>query len=85
MADLYIGAGALDRAVAVLIPALEETKDADLALRLVRASPERASSELAALLSDGIFTASSLADLGLPVTQSDVDVALRETFGEVFG
>lgn len=27
----------------------------------------------------------SLADLGLPVTTTDVDVALRQTFGEVFG
>ena len=26
----------------------------------------------------------SLVDLGLPVTLGDVDVALRETFGEVF-
>lgn len=27
----------------------------------------------------------SLVDLGLPVTMADVDVALRQTFGEVFG
>ncbi len=31
------------------------------------------------------FGVTSLADLGLPVTMNDVDVALRETFGEVFG
>jgi lipoyl(octanoyl) transferase len=27
----------------------------------------------------------SLVDLGLPVTLADLDVALRRTFGEVFG
>jgi lipoyl(octanoyl) transferase len=31
------------------------------------------------------YGVTSLADLGLPVTMNDVDVALRETFGEVFG
>jgi lipoyl(octanoyl) transferase len=31
------------------------------------------------------YGVTSLADLGLPVTLSDVDVALRETFAEVFG
>jgi len=31
------------------------------------------------------YGVTSLADLGLPVTMSDVDVALRETFADVFG
>jgi lipoyl(octanoyl) transferase len=31
------------------------------------------------------YGVTSLVDLGLPVTMADLDVALRETFGEVFG
>jgi len=31
------------------------------------------------------YGVTSLVDLGLPVTMTDLDVALRETFGEVFG
>lgn len=31
------------------------------------------------------YGVTSLADLGLPVTMSDVDVALREAFAEIFG
>jgi lipoyl(octanoyl) transferase len=31
------------------------------------------------------YGVTSLVDLGLPVTMTDLDVALRETFDEVFG
>jgi lipoyl(octanoyl) transferase len=31
------------------------------------------------------YGVTSLVDLGLPVTMTDLDVALQETFGEVFG
>ena len=31
------------------------------------------------------YGVTSLVDLGLPVTMNDVDVALRQTFEEVFG
>src|SRR3978361_1307577 len=34
---------------------------------------------------DPRYGVTSLVDLGLPVTMADVDVALRQTFGEVFG
>jgi lipoyl(octanoyl) transferase len=34
---------------------------------------------------DPRYGVTSLVDLGLPVTMTDVDVALRQAFGEVFG
>ena len=34
---------------------------------------------------DPRYGVTSLADLGLPVTTEDVDIALRQAFGEVFG
>jgi lipoyl(octanoyl) transferase len=34
---------------------------------------------------DPLYGVTSLVDLGLPVTMTDVDVALRQAFGEVFG
>ena len=34
---------------------------------------------------DPRFGVTSLVDLGLPVTMDDLDVALKQTFGEVFG
>jgi lipoyl(octanoyl) transferase len=36
-------------------------------------------------VADPRYGVTSLADLGLPVTLADVDVALRQAFGEVFG
>jgi lipoyl(octanoyl) transferase len=36
-------------------------------------------------VTDARYGVTSLVDLGLPVTMEDVDVALRQTFGEVFG
>ena len=36
-------------------------------------------------VTDPRYGVTSLADLGLPVTLADVDVALRHAFGEVFG
>ena len=36
-------------------------------------------------ISDPRFGVTSLVDLGLPVTMADVDVALRRSFGRVFG
>jgi lipoyl(octanoyl) transferase len=36
-------------------------------------------------VSDPRYGVTSLADLGVPVTMADVDIALRQAFGEVFG
>ena len=36
-------------------------------------------------ISGPAYGVTSLADLGLPVTLADVDVALKEAFAEVFG
>jgi lipoyl(octanoyl) transferase len=36
-------------------------------------------------VNDPRYGVTSLADLGLPVTLADVDVALRHAFGKVFG
>ena len=49
----------------------------------------RISSHFSAIVPCGVadprYGVTSLVDLGLPVTMADVDVALRQAFGEVFG
>lgn len=64
LADVYTGAGAGERAVDVLVPALEAGADSDLAGRLVRADPDRAARILGALGGGDDWTAEMLGQIG---------------------
>ncbi len=64
VADIYIACDAHDRAVGVLVPAFQESRELDLATRLIRASPDRAAAELQAFLHGDTFDAEALGTLG---------------------
>jgi tetratricopeptide (TPR) repeat protein len=77
LADLFTAAGAGERAVDVLLPALEASADAGLASRLVAADPVRAARVLYAMASADDWDGELLGDVGEAfVAQGRGDLAL---------
>lgn len=77
VAAIYANAGAGERAVDILVPALEKEVTADLARCLVQAAPDRAARVLAALANPGDWSANLLAEVGEAfVTAQRPDLAL---------
>lgn len=77
VAAIYANVGAGERAVDILVPALEKEVTADLARCLVQAAPDRAARVLAALANPGDWSANLLAEVGEAfVTAQRPDLAL---------